>query len=793
EGTLYDCSALFADFGTACDDNNPNTYLDKITENCECEGTPMFNFGTVSSSVNSSDNDAEEYSDGTVKTTSTDLEMVEEGSKQTVGVRFENVTIPNGATLLAAYLQFTTDQTDDKITKLNIFGEASSAPTSYTTTDHNITTRLKTNSIAEWAVAPWNTDGEKSDAQRSPNLKQIIAEQLGEEVDEPFDNWFPNNSLAFVIEGTGKRVAISYDGEADDAPQLVLEYAFGCADGDADGICDSDDDCPDVAGTIGSSCNDGNSLTVNDIIDENCNCAGVVNTASQTLSTAVRRASDDAEQGSNGYVSIYSTDLEMMVDNGVQQTVGIRFDEVNLPVGAAITSAYIQFTGDESTATDPCVLTIYGEASNNSSTFSTQSENISSRTKTNASVQWSPNTIWQVNENSQALRTSNLAPIIFEIISINGFDPNNAITFIIDGYGNRVASSFDKNPDSAPVLIINYNLGCPDTDNDGICDSDDACPTIPGVPGTPCDDGNPSTINDVINDGCNCVGTLPSGSTCSRINYVTDDAEQRIDGRVKLHSTDIELVKDVDDQWVGLRFNDLDLPPGVSILDARIQFTADEKENEPGTIIIQGELGDSPATFADIDYSISDRPLSNNSVTWSPEEWEAEGDSGDAQQSTDISAIIQEIVNQGDYNLNDPIVILLHGTGKRVARSFNGSFPAEAPELCIEYDLTSVNNAIIHEQEQADTGDLSHKKRITLYPNPASQQLTVKFNRVLITGEARIEITDHTGKRVIVEERELYEQQQTSLDVSLLSSGLYSLQVFVGKNHYAGKFIVIRD
>jgi hypothetical protein len=58
----------------------------------------------------------------------------------------------------------------------------------------------------------------------------------------------------------------------------------------------------------------------------------------------------------------------------------------------------------------------------------------------------------------------------------------------------------------------------PDTDGDGLCNAQDGCPndtnkTSPGVcgcgspePNTPCNDGNPSTVNDVIGPNCVCLG-----------------------------------------------------------------------------------------------------------------------------------------------------------------------------------------------------------------------------------------------------------------------------------------------
>ncbi len=54
---------------------------------------------------------------------------------------------------------------------------------------------------------------------------------------------------------------------------------------------------------------------------------------------------------------------------------------------------------------------------------------------------------------------------------------------------------------------------CTDNDNDGVCanvDCNDDNSNVPTSPGTTCDDGEPTTQNDVIqSDGCTCMGTTP--------------------------------------------------------------------------------------------------------------------------------------------------------------------------------------------------------------------------------------------------------------------------------------------
>ena len=58
---------------------------------------------------------------------------------------------------------------------------------------------------------------------------------------------------------------------------------------------------------------------------------------------------------------------------------------------------------------------------------------------------------------------------------------------------------------------VSYRLHCAtDNDGDGVCDGADLCPDGP-EPGTPCDDGNPQTVDDVITDACDCQGDFTTG------------------------------------------------------------------------------------------------------------------------------------------------------------------------------------------------------------------------------------------------------------------------------------------
>ena len=170
--------------------------------------------------VEASEDDAEESLSGTVGITSSDLEMViDRSTLQTIGIRFNNINIPSDAVILDAYIQFTTDEVYDDVTNLIIEGEAVANPLEFSQTNNNITNRERTTASVSWDPPIWDTVGEHGENQQTSNIAEIIAELLTN------PNWLPNNSMAFIISGTGRRVADSYDGgTASQVPILHIEY-----------------------------------------------------------------------------------------------------------------------------------------------------------------------------------------------------------------------------------------------------------------------------------------------------------------------------------------------------------------------------------------------------------------------------------------------------------------------------------------------------------------------------------------------------------------------------------------
>ena len=178
---------------------------------------------------------------------------------------------------------------------------------------------------------------------------------------------------------------------------------------------------------------------------------------------------------------------------------------------------------------------------------------------------------------------------------------------------------------------------------------------------------------------------LDKSATVLRIDSATDDAEQRLRGSVRLISDDLELGFAQGTQRVGLRFNEVYIPQGAKIVDARIQFQADESDSEPAELEIMGEGVGDAKTFGTRIRDLSTRLKTFALVSWSPNPWTLVGEAGPDQRTPDISLIIEEIVGRTDWTSGNSLVITITGSGKREAVSFEGD-PLAAPMLYIEFE-----------------------------------------------------------------------------------------------------------
>ncbi len=149
-----------------------------------------------------------------------------------------------------------------------------------------------------------------------------------------------------------------------------------------------------------------------------------------------------------------------------------------------------------------------------------------------------------------------------------------------------------------------------------------------------------------------------------------DDVEQAASGKMSLASSDPELVTDGNTvQTVGLRFTGIAIPQGAVITNAYIQFQTDDVGSGATSLLIRGEDSDDAAAFTNVTNNVSSRPKTDASVGWSPAAWTKVGEAGLAQRTSDLSAIVQEIVSRAGWtgSATDDMAFIITGTGRRTA------------------------------------------------------------------------------------------------------------------------------
>jgi len=189
-----------------------------------------------------------------------------------------------------------------------------------------------------------------------------------------------------------------------------------------------------------------------------------------------------------------------------------------------------------------------------------------------------------------------------------------------------------------------------------------------------------SVVSDAVT-----IDVYPEGRVEVPVDASNDDAEEAAAGNMKLTSLDLEML-DYDSggphRAIGLRFNNVDVAGGTQIANAYIQFTAQSSDAGASTFSIAGEAIDDAPAFNSSTGDITSRTPTAATVTWMPAEWSA-GSSGAAEATTNIAAIIEEIVSRPGWVSGNSIVLMITGAGSRVADTFDAN-PASAATLQID-------------------------------------------------------------------------------------------------------------
>ncbi|HAM72718.1 MAG TPA: hypothetical protein DCM86_13840 [Verrucomicrobiales bacterium] len=184
--------------------------------------------GVLDVAIASSGDDAEQAQSGRMESpvalNSPKLDLVYDPtgtpvrSNQVVGLRFTGVGIPSGMTVLEAWIQFTAAEAGGDDGLLTVQAQAHTTPPPFVFLTSNISSRTRTTNSVAWAPAPWRVAGEAGPPERTPSLRGMVQEVI----DRQF--WVEGNPLVFIVSGTGRRVAESFDTPGGHPARLHLSW-----------------------------------------------------------------------------------------------------------------------------------------------------------------------------------------------------------------------------------------------------------------------------------------------------------------------------------------------------------------------------------------------------------------------------------------------------------------------------------------------------------------------------------------------------------------------------------------
>jgi len=313
----------------------------------------------------------------------------------------------------------------------------------------------------------------------------------------PWETGTPSNETFGTLRKWNANAPVLWDLESGNAyRKYILEKTCtaDCSnqggDNDGDGICNNEDcapNNPDLPAPVGTSCNDNNANTINDVIQaDGCSCLGESNPNSNNDCTNIPNFTKLGEFNGKGYFrSNYNASgwedaqVQCLLQDGYLVSMETQAEKDFVDSQISGTEDFVMFIGVK--RGDLGIL------------------------------KWSSNEFFNINNYNENPWEGGANPSSEQYGTLRKWNPSNPVV-----WGTEAGQAYRKFILEKTCALDCSNQGG-DSDNDGVCDSQDCAPFDANFPlpfGTPCNDGNSNTTIDIImEDGCNCMGTPIVGNT----------------------------------------------------------------------------------------------------------------------------------------------------------------------------------------------------------------------------------------------------------------------------------------
>lgn len=321
---------------------------------------------------------------------------------RTGALRFQDVGIPQGATVTSARINFAPASTSTDDITFTVKAEKPADGDADVFTASNIVSRPKTTALTTWVPDAW-TNASPPVHIDGPDVTQQVRELVN------LSSWCGNNAMAFFIEptvGSGTRIAHSIDGAPGLQPTLTVTYSGGS------GGC------------------------LNPIIE-----------------ASINKPKNDAYQLENGSVTLGGNTLPITGNR-----LAGRFEGIPIVNAGTVLDAKLLLTPANTVSGSSLTASISLEDASNSAALAIDNNNLSGRTLTSAQS-------CTLDDWTTAIPAvcggTNLTAAVQRVVNKASWTPGNAITAVVVPSANSTleTQAYESNPAESLKLRIKVRSG----------------------------------------------------------------------------------------------------------------------------------------------------------------------------------------------------------------------------------------------------------------------------------------------------------------------------------------------